>query len=354
MVTKNCRPIVLLCWLLASLASGPAYALEVSVVGLMQGKATLVVNGGAPRTLSVGQATPEGIRLIAADSRTAIVEIAGQRQSLTLGERSAVAATGLVAGPRSVTLYPDANGHFLTLGSVNQVPVRFMVDSGASQVILPAREAQRAGIDYSRGERGITMTANGPVGVYRLTLRSVKIGELELKDVAAEVNEAPMSEALLGMTFLGRVSMRRDGQQLTLSQNVAAGAQDSTAPGRASIALKMQQGGHFLAQGSINGSAIDFMVDTGASMVSIGVADARRMGINYLRGERAWTMTANGRAPVYRMKFDEVRVGDILLRNVDGLVLDGAALPIALLGMSFLNRTDIRRDGSTMTLTQRF
>jgi aspartyl protease family protein len=65
-------------------------------------------------------------------------------------------------------------------------------------------------------------------------------------------------------------------------------------------------------------------------------------------------MTANGPAPFYRVKFDEVQVGNITLRNVDGAIMEGNGMPMALLGMSFLNRTDIRRDGDNMSLTRRF
>jgi aspartyl protease family protein len=353
--SRHFRRIAALLWLLPLAA-----AAEVSVVGLIRGKATLVIDGGTPRTLAVGQSTPEGVKLVAADSQSATVEIAGRRETIMLGARAVVVANAQ-AGPRSVTLYPDALGHFATIGSVNQVPVRFLVDSGATLVVLPVSEAQRAGIAYQRGERGTTLTANGPVGVYRIALKSVKIGELELNDVVAEVNEAPMNVALLGMSYLGRISMRRDGQQLTLSQKNANGGSEGkdaaatgVAGGHQSVTLGMQQGGHFFSEGGINGSPIHFLVDTGASLVSISAADARRMGIIYLRGERGWTMTANGRAPVYRLKFDEVRLGEIVLRNVDGSVHEGDGLPVALLGMSFLNRTDIRREGPTMTITRRF
>jgi aspartyl protease family protein len=352
----NCRPLLaLLCLLLAF-----ALATEVSVVGLFRDKAVLVIDGGAPRTLAVGQVSPEGVKLLEANSRAATLEIGGQRQIIVLGERAAVVSAAISQGPRSVTLYPDARGHFITLGSVNGISVRFLVDSGASQVVLPVSEAQRAGIDYLHGRLGTSMTANGPVTVYRLNLASVKVGELELKNVAAEINSAPMSEGLLGMSFLGRVSMQRDGQHLILAQRdgskkgddvSAAAAADKS--GHARLVMNMQQG-HFFSAGSINGGQINFMVDTGASLVSISVADARRMGINYLQGEPAYSMTANGRVAVYRMKFDEVRVGDIVLHNVDGAVLEGNGMPMALLGMSFLNRTDIRRDGNSMSLTQRF
>jgi aspartyl protease family protein len=350
---RNCRRLLAL----LSLLPAAAGATDVSVVGLFRDKAVLIVDGSPPHTLSIGQISPEGVRLLEADSRTATVEVAGQKQTITLGASAAIVAAPTPAGPRKVTLYPDSQGHFVTLGSVNGQSVRFVVDSGASLVVLPASEARHLGIDYSGGKPGTTMTANGMVGVTRLTLPSVKIGELELKNVDAEITEGAMPSALLGMSFLGRLSMFRDGRQLTLTETDQAKHGASTADvdksGHARVTMAQQQG-HFFSNGSINGIAINFMVDTGATLVSISVADARRMGINYLQGTPAYSLTANGKVPVYRMKFDEVKVGDIVLHNIDGAVIDGGGLPIALLGMSFLTRTDIRRDGNTMTLTQRF
>lgn len=348
----NCRLLLVLAWLLPVIAQ----ATDVSVAGLFKGKATLVINGGAPHTLSVGQTSPEGVKLLAADSDTATVEIDGQRQTISLGERAAVISTAAPAGARKVTLYPDSRGHFITEGSVNGIVMRFMVDSGATQVVIPASQARDAGIDYLSGQLGITSTANGQISVYHVTLASVKVGDLELKKVPADIIETPMNEALLGMSFLGRLRMERDGQHLTLSQRDSADTASVAAAdksGHAKVVMKMQMG-HFFTSGSINGGPVNFMIDTGASMVAISVADARRMGINYLHGTPGYTMTANGRATTYLMKFDEVKVGDIVLHNVDGAIVDGLGMPMALLGMSFLNRTDIQRDGNTMSLRQRF
>lgn len=321
----------------------------------------LVIDRAAPRTLAVGQVSPEGVKLIETDSNSATIEIAGQRQTIAVGERGAGSAASTVSngGPRQVVLYPDMRGHFLTIGSVNGVPVRFLVDSGATQVALPASDAKRAGIDYLQGQQGTTMTANGAVRAFMVKLASVKVGELELNNVDALVSEAPMGQALLGMSFLGRVSMQRDGQHMVLAQRETfrssdvAQALDADKSGRSNVVMKQRQG-HFFSAGSINGTSINFMVDTGASLVAISVADARRIGINYLNGEIAYSMTANGPAPFYRVKFDEVQVGNITLHNIDGAIMEGNGMPMALLGMSFLNRTDIRRDGDSMSLTRRF
>jgi aspartyl protease family protein len=89
-------------------------------------------------------------------------------------------------------------------------------------------------------------------------------------------------------------------------------------------------------------------------MVSLDAEAARRAGIDYLRGEPGYSMTANGAAPVYRVKLDSVRLGDITLNNIDGLVHESSSLPVVLLGMSFLGRLEMRRDGDTLTLTRKY
>lgn len=203
------------------LAAPGASATDVNVIGLTAGKAVLVIDGGKPRTLTVGQTTPEKIRLISATTEEAVVEVEGKRRTLQLGQRI----------------------------------------SGGS-------------------------------------------------------------------------AMSADAQRATL-----------TSDGR----------GHFFATAAINGVSMKFIVDTGASVVTIGTDDAKRAGILYLSGQKSLLQTANGVAPAYRVKFDTVRLGDITLNNVDGVVVDGNALGgVGLLGLSFLNRTEMRRDGDTMTLTRRY
>lgn len=127
-----------------------------------------------------------------------------------------------------------------------------------------------------------------------------------------------------------------------------------TGPVGASVTLSADTRGHFVTTGAINGNTIQFLVDTGATAVTLSSADARRLGINYLAGPRSYSQTANGVVPAYRVKLDSVRVGDITANNVDAIVIEGNVLPIALLGMSFLNRMEMKRDGMTMTLTKRY
>lgn len=122
-----------------------------------------------------------------------------------------------------------------------------------------------------------------------------------------------------------------------------------------SIVIAADSQGHFLVTGMLNSSAaVRFLVDTGASVVSISADDARRAGIDYLKGQRALTQTASGVAPVYRVKLDTVKIGDITLYNVDAAVHVSGQLPIGLLGMSFLNRMEMKRDAAALTLTRRY
>jgi aspartyl protease family protein len=200
--------------LVLALACGAAAAAEVALVGVIgSGAAVLAVDGGDPKTVKVGQKW-NGIAVLAVERDRATVEIDGRRRILVQGQhyRSAAAATDR----QQATLAADPNGHFVTDGAVNGNPVRFLVDTGATSIALPGREAERLGIDYRKGARGMTHTANGPVAVYRVTLDRVRLGGIELRMVEAVVIEQGLDIALLGMSFLSRVEWKREGQTMTL------------------------------------------------------------------------------------------------------------------------------------------
>ena len=144
----------------------------------------------------------------------------------------------------------------------------------------------------------------------------------------------------------GRRRTRSMGQTISLGGGPVS-AQRAT--------LTADAGGHFVTTAAINGVSMRFMVDTGASLVTISSGDAKRASINYLSGQKAVLQTANGTTPAYRIKLDTVRLGDITLNNVDGVVVEGNVMgELGLLGLSFLNRVEMRRDGATMTLTRRY
>lgn len=196
-----------------------AQAADISVTALFGGKAQLVIDGGRPRMLSAGETSPEGVKLISADSKGAVIEFQGKRRNLALGSGMRIGGSELSAGNSgaSVTLAADERGHYMTMGQVNGGTVQFLVDTGATSIALPSADARRLGINYLNGQRGFTQTANGRAVAYRVTLDTVKVGDITLHAVDAVVLEGDgLKVALLGMSFLNRTEMKRDGQALTL------------------------------------------------------------------------------------------------------------------------------------------
>jgi aspartyl protease family protein len=125
-----------------------------------------------------------------------------------------------------------------------------------------------------------------------------------------------------------------------------------TPPGGQEVVMTADGNGHFFTAGRINGAAVTFMVDTGASVVSIGQADADRLGLAYKDAPAGFANTANGRVPVRSIVLNALRVGDVELANVEAIVIPSQMQHI-LLGNSFLNRFQMRRDDQTMRLTLR-
>ena len=198
-----------------ALFAPPGFAADVTLVGLIGGRAIVVIDGGAPRTLAPGQKTAEGVVLLGTENDAATFEIDGKKTTLRMGR----AYSAPVPGRQNVTLKADERGHFIILGSINGGSVRFLVDTGATFVALAAAEAKRLGIDYRQGQRGRLQTANGLVAAYRIKLDTVKIGDIEVNNVDAVVSESDaMGVTLLGMSFLNRMEMKRDGQSMTLTK----------------------------------------------------------------------------------------------------------------------------------------
>jgi aspartyl protease family protein len=202
--------------LLACLA-GAAHAVDIEVVGLFSGRAVVRIDNGTPRTLAVGQASPEGVRLLRANSSEAEFEVAGKRQVLGLG-RGRFGGAGAAEHP-SVTLYADGRGHFVSDGAINGVAIRFLVDTGATTVAMNSRDAARIGLDHRNGQRLVVSTANGVVEVRGVKLDRVQLGGITLTNVDAVVHNGDSPAiVLIGMSVLNRLEMKRDGGLMTLVQ----------------------------------------------------------------------------------------------------------------------------------------
>ena len=127
-------------------------------------------------------------------------------------------------------------------------------------------------------------------------------------------------------------------------------AQLSAAPARASareVVITAGPGGHFVSSGAINGKPARFMVDTGATLVSLGPDDAKRMGVDLSAARTVMARTANGEVPAQLVTLNSVRVGDVELYNV-GAVIVPQPMPMVLLGNSFLSRLQMRRENDVM------
>lgn len=194
-----------------------AYATDVSVTGLFSGKAMISVNAGPPRLLSAGQKTPDGIKLLSADSSSATFEIDGKRQTLSLGQ--GISSNFTPSGKASATITADIQGHFLTTGSINGASTHFLVDTGASGIAISTSEAKRMGISYLNGKRGYSSTANGTVVIYQVVFNTVKVGDITLNQVeGAVIDGNGLNVSLLGMSFLKRLEMKREGTTMTLTR----------------------------------------------------------------------------------------------------------------------------------------
>ncbi|MCV2217925.1 TIGR02281 family clan AA aspartic protease [Thauera sp. Sel9] len=198
------------------LASNAAQAAGVGLSGVFGSRAVIVTDDDRLHTLRVGQATADGMRLVSVGTDSAVVEIGGVRQTLRLGERVVSAASEGTA--QRVMIEGDSQGHFLAQGSVNGASMRFLVDTGATAVSMGAADARRAGIDFRQGRQAYSQTANGVAPIWIVKLNSVRLGGIELAGVDAAIHEGDMPVVLLGMSFLNRMQMSREGNRLILER----------------------------------------------------------------------------------------------------------------------------------------
>jgi len=143
-----------------------------------------------------------------------------------------------------------------------------------------------------------------------------------------------------------------DGSRATLGLGQARISR--TEPVAQSVRLTADLQGHFRTDGQINGRTVAFTVDTGATVIALPSSEATRIGIDYQRGQKVAMRTANGTTGAYLVKLDTVSLGGVTLHGVEAVVVEGNVLAFPLLGMSFLNRMDMKREGDVMTLTRRY
>ncbi len=205
--------------MLLALLPAWAAAQSVSLAGQMGSKALLVIDGQT-QTLAVGESA-RGVKLLKLDNGEAVVESGGRQSTLRAGAGPAKLAAGVGGsaggGAREVVIPVGPGGHFVVSGAINGRPVQFMVDTGATFVAMGAFDADRLGLDWKNGQRGMAQTANGNAPAFLLTVSSLRVGEVELANVGVMVVPATMPGVLLGNSALSRFQMRRDADVMRLT-----------------------------------------------------------------------------------------------------------------------------------------
>jgi len=191
---------------------------DVTVVALFTNKAVVMLDGKR-RVLVQGVASPEGVTLLSSDSEAADLMIDGKKETFYLGMHI---STGYIQPVTTeVKVWGDHNGMYITTGSINGHLVNFLIDTGATSVAMNANQAKRLGIDFRYvGQRSQVSTASGIAASYNINLDSVKVGEIELRNIRAVVIDGDFPiDVLLGMSFLGRLEMEHSGRALLLRKN---------------------------------------------------------------------------------------------------------------------------------------
>jgi aspartyl protease family protein len=210
-----------------------------------------------------------------------------------------------------------------------------IVGAGCAALLLwaGATAAQTVSLSGSLGGKALLMIDGAPrtlaVGQ---TVQGVKLVGVTGSDAVVDVGGR-------------RVNLQLGQAQVNLGGAASAGSGSQ-------IVLTAGSGGHFVTQGSINGKAVSFLVDTGATNVALSQTVAEQIGLNYKAGQRTLGQTANGPIVAYRVVLDTVRIGDVQVYNVEAAVLP-AGMEQVLLGNSFLTRFQMKRENDRMTLDKR-
>ena len=191
---------------------------KITVVGLFSDKAVIKVDG-KQHVLSVGQTSPEGVKLISSNSREAVLEIDGEQKTYGLGTHISSNYEKPAAG-KIVTVAPDGMGMYEVNGSINGFQVDFVIDTGATLVSMNKHHAKRIGLNYKlEGKESLSQTAAGYSKIYIVNLKKVRIGDIEIADVEGAVHDDDFPKViLLGNSFLNRLKLNREGALLLLEK----------------------------------------------------------------------------------------------------------------------------------------
>ena len=195
-----------------------AHAVEkIEVQALFSNKAVLLIDGKR-HILTVNETSPEGVRVVSANSKGTVLEVNGQQKQYKLG--STVSTVYAKPSLYRETIYKNDGGMYMTVGNINGRTVKFLVDTGASAISMNTSQAKQLGVRYKReGKSASVSTASGYANAWRVKLKSVSVGGITQNNVDAFVIDGKHpGPILLGMTFLGRLNVEHSGNAMTLIQ----------------------------------------------------------------------------------------------------------------------------------------
>ena len=196
---------------------------NITINGLFKDKVVVTIDG-KQQILKKNKLTPEGVKLIKSNSKEATIEIDGISKIFTLDEKigNTFKTTSddkkTTSFKKRVTIKADAMGMYKISGQINGKTVEFLVDTGATLVSMSSDLAEQLKIKYEKGKKVQMMTAKGPSIAYVVELNKVKVGDIELYNITGSVSDDMTGRALLGMSFLGKLDMKRKGKYLVLEK----------------------------------------------------------------------------------------------------------------------------------------
>jgi len=217
-----------------------ATADTVRVLAISKGKALVDINNYSQITITPGSEI-DGVRLLNIKGNIADFSIHGDIHKISVGQMTIVSTStfttphdpesnGIVIRKgnsakkiREISIATNRSGSYYINGTINSVPVRFHIDTGATTIAMSRAKGIEIGLPFEKGISAIATTASGKIPSFAGSCQKVTIGEIELENVICTVSEKPDDgmlnhEVLLGMSFLRRINMRQENGILTLSQ----------------------------------------------------------------------------------------------------------------------------------------
>ena len=196
---------------------------NIIINGLFKDKVVVTIDG-KQQILKKNELTPEGVKLIKSNSKEATIEIDGISKVFTLDEKigntfkTTSDDKNTISIRKRAIIKGDANGMYLTKGQINGKTVEFLVDTGATLVSMSSGLAEQLKIKYEKGKKVQMMTAKGLSIAYVVKLNKVKVGDIELYNIIGSVSDDMTGRTLLGMSFLGKLDMKREGKYMVLEK----------------------------------------------------------------------------------------------------------------------------------------